>query len=91
MPTYDESLAITKEILARHMDKARPRTIRAEDDIMNDLGLDSLSVMEVVSDLEARFDVNIPAAMFDGIHTVGDVAGVLAKLTGDGAQQAAGG
>lgn len=83
MPTYDESLAITKQIIMRHIDGAR--TLRAEDDIQNDLGLDSLSVMEVVSDIETRFDVNIPAAMFDGIHTVGDVAGVLAKLT-NGAQ-----
>jgi acyl carrier protein len=79
MPTYDESLAITKEIIARHMEHKRP--IRAEDHIQNDLGLDSLSVMEVVSELEAHLDVNIPAAMFDGIHTVGDVAGVLVRVT----------
>ena len=57
-PSYDQSLAITTDLLRRHVDGGR--AIRPTDHIQNDLGLDSLGVMEVVADIEDRFEVNIP-------------------------------
>ena len=42
MPTYDETLLITTEILTTHVELDRP--IRPNDHIQNDLGLDSLGV-----------------------------------------------
>ena len=83
MPTYDESLAITTELIRRHVEG--DRAIRPADHIMNDLGLDSLSVMELVSDVETRFGVNIPSDMFDQIATVEDVARLVLKLQPKGA------
>ena len=47
---------------------------------MNDLGLDSIGVMELVSDVETRFGVSIPAEMFQMIATVGDVAKAVTAL-----------
>ena len=78
MPTYDETLAITTEILQKHVDAER--TIRPNDHIQHDLGLDSLGVMEVVADVEDRFAVNIPNDMLDGLTTVEDIAKALVKL-----------
>jgi acyl carrier protein len=78
MSSYDESLRITCELLRRHVDESR--TIRPSDHIQNDLGLDSLSVMELVSDVETRFGVNIPSDMFEQIATVEDVARLVSKL-----------
>ncbi|HEY8042542.1 MAG TPA: acyl carrier protein [Polyangiaceae bacterium] len=78
MSSYEESLKITCELLRRHV--AETRAIRASDHIQNDLGLDSLGVMELVADVESRFAVSIPAEMFDKIATVDDVARAVTTL-----------
>jgi acyl carrier protein len=78
MPTYAETLQITTEILTIHVELDRP--IRPNDHIQNDLGLDSLGVMEVVADIEDRFNVTIPQDMLSNISTVEDVAKALQKL-----------
>jgi len=78
MSTYEESLRVTTEILSKHVE--HPRPIQPGDHIQNDLGLDSLGVMEVVADIEDRFDVQIPQEVLSGIATVEDVAKALTKL-----------
>jgi acyl carrier protein len=78
MSTYDELLEITCELLRRHVDVGRE--IRPTDHIQHDLGLDSLGVMELVSDVEARFGVSVPADMFESIATVEDVARAVSTL-----------
>jgi len=78
MLNYDESLKVTCQLLRRHV--AESREIQPSDHIMKDLGLDSLGVMELVSDVETRFNVSIPSEMFDKIQTVGDVAKAVTQL-----------
>ena len=78
MVTYAETLTGTTNILNRHVELDRP--IRPEDDIINDLGLDSLAVMEVVADIEDHFQINIPEEMLSKIATVDDVARTLLDL-----------
>ncbi len=78
MATYDETLQITTEILKKHVDG--DRAIRPNDHIQNDLGLDSLGVMEVVADVEDRFEVSIPNDLLSSISTVEDIARALVKL-----------
>ena len=77
-PSFDESLAITTELLRRHVEGGR--AIRPTDHIQNDLGLDSLGVMEVVADIEDSFDVTIPTETLSHVATVEDVARALVKL-----------
>jgi acyl carrier protein len=78
MTTYDEALRVTTEILKSHVDT--DRLIRPNDHIQNDLGLDSLGVMELVADIEDRFGVTIPNEILSDIATVEDVARALVKL-----------
>ncbi len=78
MPTYEEALQATTDILTQHVDVGR--AIVPTDHIQNDLGLDSLGVMEVVADIEDRFEVQIPQDLLSGIATVEDVARALVKL-----------
>jgi acyl carrier protein len=78
MTTYDETLQVTTEILKKHVDG--DRAIRPNDHIQNDLGLDSLGVMELVADIEDRFSVTIPNDVLTDISTVEDVAKALVKL-----------
>jgi acyl carrier protein len=78
MPSYDESLKITCELVRRHVDDAH--VVRPTDHIHHDLGLDSLGVMEFVSDVEGYFGVSIPSEMFEHIATVEDVARAVQAL-----------
>ncbi|HWL85803.1 MAG TPA: acyl carrier protein [Polyangiaceae bacterium] len=78
MVTYAETLVGTTNILSKHVELDRP--IRPDDDIINDLGLDSLGVMEVVADIEDHFQINIPEEMLSKITTVDDVARALLDL-----------
>jgi acyl carrier protein len=78
MSAYDETLKITTEILKKHVDA--DRMIRPNDHIQNDLGLDSLGVMELVADVEDRFSVTIPNEVLSDISTVEDIAKALVKL-----------
>jgi acyl carrier protein len=78
MSSYDESLKILCDLLRRHVDDGRE--IHPADHIQNDLGLDSLGVMEFVSDVEISFGVSIPSEMFEKIATVEDVAKALTRL-----------
>lgn len=76
--SYEESLQITTEVLVKHVEL--DRAIRAEDHIQNDLGLDSLAVMEVVADIEDKLQIQIPTEHLEKVSTVGDVARVLTQL-----------
>jgi acyl carrier protein len=76
--TYDETLQVTTDILEKHVELGR--AIRPNDHIQNDLGLDSLGVMEVVADIEDSFDVTIPTETLSRVATVEDVARALVKL-----------
>ncbi len=87
MVTYAETLVGTTNILSKHVELDRP--IRPEDDITNDLGLDSLAVMEVVADIEDHFQLNIPEEMLSKISTVDDVARALLDLQNGAAHDAA--
>jgi acyl carrier protein len=78
MLSYHDSFEITCQLLRRHV--VASRAIQPTDHIQKDLGLDSLGVMELVSDVETRFNVSIPSEMFDKIQTVGDVAQAVTTL-----------
>jgi acyl carrier protein len=79
MPSYAESLKVTCDLLRPHVEASRE--IRPSDRIQEDLGLDSLTVMEFAADVEARFDVSIPPDMYERIATVDDVARVVVSLS----------
>jgi acyl carrier protein len=76
--TYDETLKATTEILSNHVDVGR--AIEPTDHIQHDLGLDSLGVMEVVADIEDKFEVTIPTETLSTVVTVADVARALLTL-----------
>ena len=53
--------------------------VRPEATLLDDLGADSLDVVEMVMALEETFDLEIPDEDVEGIRTVGDVESYLAK------------
>lgn len=55
--------------------------VTAEAKIVDDLGADSLDVVELLSRLEDEYGIVIPDDDVEGLVTVGDVAAELEKLT----------
>ena len=78
-----------EEVLQQIVDILKPKVskdgleVTAELDLVNDLGLDSLKVMEILEDLEDTFDISVPINILPGIRTVGDLVAEIQKLTAD--------
>ena len=53
--------------------------VKPEATLLDDLGADSLDVVEMVMALEEAFDLEIPDEDVEGIRTVGDVENYLAN------------
>ncbi|MFP8874073.1 MAG: acyl carrier protein [Myxococcota bacterium] len=53
--------------------------LRPDAILLDDLGADSLDVVEMVMALEDAFDLEIPDEDVEGIRTLGDVEGYLSK------------
>ena len=51
--------------------------VTMDTDIMNDLGADSLDIVDLVMSLEDEFDIEIPDEDVEGIKTVGDLVKYL--------------
>ena len=49
-------------------------------DLVADLGFDSLQVLEVIAELEDRFDISIPLNDVPATRTVGQVVAQVASL-----------
>ena len=49
-------------------------------DLVADLGLDSLQVLEVIAELEDRFDISIPLNDVPATRTVAQVVGQVTQL-----------
>jgi acyl carrier protein len=54
--------------------------LTAATDFVDDLALDSLTVMELVAEMEDHFDILIPLNRLPEARTVGDFARLLAAL-----------
>lgn len=62
-----------KEILAAQLD-ADIETMTPETRIAEDLGADSLDVVELLMSIEDEFEVEIPDEEIENIKTIGDLA-----------------
>ena len=59
------------------------KQIESGTDILEDLEVDSLSVMNFIMKLEDHFDISIPLNVLSDIRTVGDLATTIAQLKRD--------
>lgn len=58
----------------------RPVAVTDDTDIARDLAVDSLALMNIVMELEDRFDLSIPLDRLAVVQTVGDLAGLVNEL-----------
>jgi acyl carrier protein len=62
--------------------KRDPATILAAQHLRDDLGLDSMAVIELLYRIEESFDLQIPDQDLVGLTTVGHVVGYVEKRLG---------
>jgi acyl carrier protein len=60
--------------------KPPEKPLTPETRFVDDLGLDSLTVMELVAEVEDTFDINLPINLLPEIHTVGELAATIDRL-----------
>lgn len=74
---------IEERILTLLSTKVKPGVDLTRDtSIVADTGLDSVSVMDFVLELEDEFDINIPLDRIAEVKTVADLAGAVRDLSG---------
>jgi acyl carrier protein len=61
----------------------RPIAPTLQSDLVADLGFDSLQVLEVIAELEDRFDISIPLNDVPATRTVAQVVAQVAQLAGE--------
>ncbi len=71
-----------KQILAEQLD-ADEESITLETDIQDDLGADSLDVVEMLMAIEDEFDLEIPDDQIENLKTVGNVVDYIKKNTSE--------
>jgi acyl carrier protein len=75
--THQSVLAELTILLADHTDAATDVSEKTE--LVGDLGIDSPGVMELVADIEDKFDMTISDAELRDVATLGDVVGAIEK------------
>lgn len=73
-----------KAILSEQFD-AEEDTITPETNIADDLGADSLDVVDLLMSIEDEFEIEIPDGEIDNIKTVGDLVSYIEEHMGEGA------
>jgi acyl carrier protein len=58
--------------------------LNEETDLIEDLGLDSMKIMDLLSMIEDSFDISIPLNIMPDIHTIKDFAQQAQKLLAKG-------
>ena len=58
--------------------------ITADTDLAADLSIDSLKAMEVLVEIEDRFDISVPINTLFDVRTVGDMVLQIQKLLAEG-------
>lgn len=75
--THDDILTGLKELLQRHKQiKADPAALTLETRI-DQIGFDSLSILDFIYDIEDRFSIQTQMADLVGMTTVGDLVSYL--------------
>lgn len=74
--TRDELINQLMDLAAKRFEKARD-TLKADDDFFDTLHIDSFQAMELMTDIEETFDVEVPDYELQGVKTFSTLADVL--------------
>jgi len=79
MERHNEIQTRVLHLLCKKVGAARP--IDLDSSVVEDTGLDSVSVMDFVMELEDEFDITIPLDQIAEVRTVGDLANAVQTVS----------
>ena len=79
MPSYESVLQEIYEVLQPFAKESQ--SLSEETELVTDLGLDSVQVMEILLQIEDRFDVSIPLNIMPDMRTIKDLVLQLVAIT----------
>jgi acyl carrier protein len=80
MPAYEEILSVVIELIKPLAPQGR--SVQEDTDLVADLEFDSLKVMNLIEQVEDRFDVSVPLNILPDIRSVRDFTVQLQGLIG---------
>lgn len=80
MPTANRQQLLDMILSQLQSIKPEADQLSAGTDLVSDLGLDSVQVLEMCTDLEDELDVSIPVNRLGDVRTVGQLADLLQQL-----------
>ena len=69
-----------KDIIAEQL-SVEADEVKMDSNIQDDLGADSLDVVDLITTIEDEFDISIPDEAVEEIKTVGDIVNYIEKNT----------
>ncbi|MDG3011886.1 acyl carrier protein [Rhodococcus sp. D2-41] len=87
MATQEEIIANLAEII-EEVTGIEPSEVTVEKSFVDDLDIDSLSMVEIAVQTEDKYGVKIPDEDLAGLRTVGDVVSYIQKLEAEGGEAA---
>lgn len=79
MATYEECVAQIQQLLSETV--AKGEVVQDDVDLIEELGMASLDVMEVIEQLEDIFDISFPINELGDVRTIADLATRVQQLT----------
>jgi len=61
----------------------KPIELGEETGLIDEVGLDSMKIMDLVMHIEDHFDISVPLNILPDVRTIGDFAGQLQNLLKD--------
>lgn len=80
MPTPSRESLLENIITQLKQIKPDAGSLCADTDLVSDLGLDSVQVLEMCTDLEDELDLSIPVNRLGEVRTAGQLADLLQQL-----------
>lgn len=74
MGTFEKCQRIIAESTENCIDAISPETT------IDELGLDSIDLVDIVTDIEDAFSVSVPDEEFENIKTVGDIVALIDNM-----------
>lgn len=84
-PTTDRLVELVRDVLTREgaSERVRARALGAETRFVEDLQLDSMSMMGLAIEVERHFDIELEEAEEESLETLGDLADLLRRRCGN--------
>ena len=86
MPATQEEIIAELGQIVEEVTGIEPSEVTVDKSFVDDLDIDSLSMVEIAVQTEDKYGVKVPDEDLAGLRTVGDIVAYIQKLEAEGAE-----